>query len=332
MKLLKRQLGRTPIYLNPIGLGCMGISEFYGETDQAQCVAMLEKAIEIGVNFFDTADFYAAGENEKFIAGVLSKYKDKVHIATKTGIERCYEDNKPVRKINNSRDYIIKSCENSLSRLQLDCIDLFYIHRIDRNTPIEETMQVLADLVTAGKIKSIGLSEVSLETLKRAHKVFPVTAVQSEFSLVSRNYEQDVLPFCESNNINFVSYSPFSRGLLTKKFENSSQISSDDFRSKLPRFQKENLSNNMLLVNELEALCQQKGITLSQLCLAWLLKKSPCMLVIPGTTKVANLISNTAAIDVELTTADMDTIEAIYQKYPVHGGRYPDEMESLVNV
>ena len=329
-----RQLGKTEIQLNPIGLGCMGMSEFYANSNLKDNINTLEKAVEIGINLFDTAELYGSGENEKLLGKILHKYRDKVYIATKTGLERYHDKttDKPQRRANNSKEFIKNACEGSLKRLQTDVIDLYYIHRIDRNIPIEETMKVLEELHRDGKIKSVGLSEVSLNTLKKAHTVFPISAVQSEFSIISRDYEQDVLPFCEENQISFISYSPFSRGLLTKKAPLQGKLEKNDFRNLLPRFEKENLEKNNKLINHLEDFCKQKNITLPQLCLAWILKKSPILMAIPGTTKVKNLISNASALDTKLSDKDMSDIQNIYKKYPIYGNRYPDQLAQLLNV
>ncbi|MBX9838814.1 MAG: aldo/keto reductase, partial [Silvanigrellaceae bacterium] len=281
-----RKLGKTDIQLNRIGLGCMGMSEIYEKNNLQDNISTLEKAVEIGVNLFDTAEAYGAGENEKLIGNILKKYKDKVYIATKTGIER-FNDNltgKPQRKTNNSKEFIKNACEASLKRLQTDVIDLYFIHRIDKTIPIEETMRVLEELYMEGKIRAAGLSEVSLDNLKRAHSVFPVSAVQSEFSIITRDYEKDILPFCEENQISFISYSPFSQGLLTKKVKTPSNLEKNDFRNILPRFEKENFEKNNELITKLEEFCIHKNITLPQLCLAWILNKSISLMAIPGTT------------------------------------------------
>jgi aryl-alcohol dehydrogenase-like predicted oxidoreductase len=329
-----RRLGKTDMQLNPIGLGCMGMSEFYANSNMQDNINTLEKAVEIGINLFDTAELYGSGENEKLIGKVLKKHREKIYIATKTGLERFHDklSDKPQRRVNNSKEFIKNACEGSLKRLQADIIDLYYIHRIDKDVPIEETMNVLEELQREGKIKSAGLSEVSLNTLKRAHAVFPISAVQSEFSLVSRDYELDVLPFCQENQISFISYSPFSRGLLTKKMVSSAPLEKNDFRNILPRFEKENLEKNNKLISHLEEFCKQKNITLPQLCLAWILKKSPVLIAIPGTTKVKNLISNVSAIDTKLSDKDMIEIENIYKKYPIFGDRYPENLATLLNV
>lgn len=257
---MQRRLGKTEMLLNPIGLGCMGMSEFYINNDMEECINTLEKAVEIGINLIDTAEVYGAGENEKLIGKILKKHRNKIYLATKTGIEKFNDktSNTIIRVANNSKEFIKKSCEGSLKRLQTDVIDLYYIHRIDKNIPIEETMIVLEELINEGKVKSVGLSEVSLNTLKRAHAIFPVSAVQSEFSIVSRDYEFDVLPFCEEHQISFISYSPFSRGMLTKKITTSTSLQKNDFRKNLPRFEKENLEKNAKLILALENFVNKK--------------------------------------------------------------------------
>lgn len=325
----KRSLGLSPLEVTGVGLGCMGMSEFYGATDEKEAIATLHKAVELGINFFDTADMYGSGENEKLVAKGLKPYRDQVIIATKFGFVR--DPNNPnARAINGSKAYVKKACEASLQRLEQEVIDLYYLHRVDPNTPVEETVTAMAELVQEGKVKYIGLSEVSAETIKKAYQIHPITAVQSEYSLWNREPEQNIIPICENLGISFVAYSPLGRGFLTGKMAAMNSLEQDDFRRQLPRFQEENFANNLKLVAALETLATTKNCTAAQLALAWVLAKSPRTLTIPGTKRQKYLIENAGADAVHLSVDDMHKIDELLQQYNIAGDRYTTAGMALI--
>ena len=273
-----RELGNTSIQVSEIGLGCMGMSEFYGPTNNQQSLGVLQRAIELGVTFFDSADMYGIGSNETLVGQALRPYKDKVILATKFGFVR--EPNAPI-SINGHPHYVKIACEKSLKRLGVETIDLYYLHRVDQNVPIEETVGAMAQLVKEGKVRYLGLSEVNTTTLKRAHAVHPITAVQSEYSLWVREPEKAIIPLCENLKISFVPFSPLGRGFLTNKITSANQLEEGDFRTLLPRFNGENAKKNAQLVQELENIAQEIKCTPAQLSLAWILKKSPAQFPFP---------------------------------------------------
>lgn len=320
-----------------VGLGCMGMSEFYGETDDAQSLDTLHAALELGYRHFDTSDMYGRGHNEELLGKFVKQLgprRDEILLATKFGIYRDPSD-KYNLLIDGSREYVKKACEASLKRLNTDCIDLYYVHRRDPNTPIEETISAMAELVQEGKIKAIGLSEVSVETLRKAHAVHPIAALQSEYSLWSRDLEEDILPVLKNLNIALVAYSPLGRGFLTGAItkQHIEQASADsDFRAKLPRFQGENLDSNLQLVRALEELSQELKCTPAQLALAWLLEQYDNLHVIPGTKRIKYLKGNFAAQDIKLDVAACAMLGKIFAPQAIAGKRYPDAILKGTNI
>ena len=326
-----RQLGATDLQTSSIGLGCMGMSEFYGDIDAAEAERTLHTAIEQGVNFFDTADQYGMGHNEELLGRVFKQLREKVILATKFGIKRDPNDVN-ARIICGTPEYIKESCDASLKRLGTDYIDLYYMHRIDKNVPIEESVGAMAGLVKAGKIKYIGLSEASTETIKRAHKVHPITAIQTEYSLWSREPENAVIPLCEELGISFVAYSPLGRGFLTGKIQSLDDLDNGDYRKAHPRFVAGNLDINMKLVDKVNEIAKRKNITAAQLALAWTLAKSKNIIPIPGTKKVHRLEENIAAVNVTLSQSELTEIDQVLSQYTVAGTRYNDFGMTLVNL
>jgi aryl-alcohol dehydrogenase-like predicted oxidoreductase len=301
----QRQLGSLKV--SAIGLGCMGMSAFYGSTDERESIATLHRALELGVTFLDTAELYGPYTNEQLLGRALAGRRDEVTIATKFGIR--YDPATGNRTVDGSRENVRRSVEGSLERLGTDDIDLYYQHRIDPGTPIEETVGALAELVAEGKIGHIGLSEALPETIRRAHAVHPITAIQTEYSLWTRDPEEAVLPTCRELGIGFVAYSPLGRGFLTGRFRSTDDFDADDFRRSNPRFQGDNLEANLRLVAKVQELASERGVTAGQLALAWLLAKGEDIVPIPGTRRAARLEENAAAVEVELTDEDLRRIE-----------------------
>ncbi|MFS7222782.1 aldo/keto reductase [Rahnella inusitata] len=327
----QRQLGKNGPMVSALGLGCMGMSDFYTTgLDEKESLATLERALEIGVTMFDTADVYGPHTNEALLGRFLKGRRDKVFLATKFGIVRD-PANPHARGTNGHPDYVRQSVEGSLKRLGTDVIDLYYQHRPDPTVPVEDTVGALADLVREGKIRYIGLSEVSVSTLERANKVHPITALQTEYSLWSRDVEAEILPACERLGIGFVPYSPLGRGFLTGQIRSIDDLDADDYRLASPRFQGDNFAKNLQLAEKIGELAQEKGVKPSQLALAWVLSRSENMVPIPGTKRRHYLEENIAALDVSLSEAEIAAIEAVFPFRVAAGDRYNTEMMRILS-
>jgi aryl-alcohol dehydrogenase-like predicted oxidoreductase len=326
----QRTLGRNGPRVSALGLGCMGMSEFYGPRDDAESLATLHHALDRGVNFLDTADMYGSGANEELLAQVLAPRRAEVFLATKFGFVRD-PANPQARVVNGRREYVHAACDASLRRLRVDTIDLFYLHRISPDTPIEETVGAMAELVRAGKVRHLGLSEAGPASLRRAHAVHPITALQSEYSLWTRDPEAGSLAACRELGIGFVPYSPLGRGFLTGQLKRFEDFAPDDQRRQQPRFQGDNFARNLALVHGIAELAARKNCSPAQLALAWVLAQGDDVIPIPGTRRRRNLDENLGALDLTLAPAEEAAIRAIFPAEAVAGTRYPERMMNLVD-
>jgi aryl-alcohol dehydrogenase-like predicted oxidoreductase len=323
-----RTLGRSGPIVSALGLGCMGMSEFYGESDDDQSIATIHRALELGVNFLDTSDAYGPHSNEQLVGRAIADRREQAFLATKFGIVRDPADPHS-RGVNGRPEYVKQSCEGSLARLGLDHIDLYYQHRVDPDTPIEDTVGAMAQLVREGKVRHLGLSEASPETLRRANAVHQITALQTEYSLWTRDPEDEVLPTCRELGIGFVAYSPLGRGFLTGAIRSIDDFDEDDFRRDQPRFQGENFQRNLHLVDRINELAGEKQVTPAQLALAWVLAQGEDIVPIPGTRRIERLEENVGALDVALTGDDLREIAEALP--PATGDRYAARMMGLLN-
>ncbi len=324
-----RQLGKTGQRVSALGLGCMGMSEFYGPTDEQEAIATIHFALDVGLNFLDTADMYGLGRNESLLGKALKGRRDQAFVATKFGIIRDAEGN--FLEENGRPEYVQQACEQSLKRLGLSVIDLYYQHRVDPNVPIEETIGAMARLVEQGKVRYLGLSEANVDTVRRAHNVHSIAALQTEYSLWSREPEAQIIDMCRELGITFVAYSPLGRGVLAGKITQSEDLASDDRRHQLPRYQGENFSRNLALVEQLKQVAAQRGITPAQLALAWLFAQGDTILPLVGTKRQVYLEENLKAVSVTLSPADRELLEEICPPEIASGDRYSDSGMQAVN-
>ncbi|MGA8042870.1 MAG: aldo/keto reductase [Terracidiphilus sp.] len=328
----KRTLGRSNLEVSAIGLGCMGMSWSYGPAkDKQEMIGLLRAAVELGVTFFDTAEVSGPLANEELVGEALAPFRERVVIATKFGWEENPDDGGKWNALNSRPEHIKQVAEASLKRLRVDAIDLFYQHRVDLNVPIEDVAGAVKDLIQQGKVKHFGLSEAAEQTIRRAHAVQPVTALQSEYSLFWRQPEEEILPTLEELGIGFVPFSPLGKGFLTGAITEETKFDSTDFRSTVPRFSEENRKANLALVNLLKRFAEEKHVTPGQIALAWLLARKPWIVPIPGTTKLDRLKENLGAVSVELSPEDMAAIESASAHIHLQGARYPEFHEKLVN-
>lgn len=325
-----RPLGNAQLRVSEIGLGCMGMSEFYGQTNENDSIATLHRALDLGINFFDTADMYGMGANEILLGKAFKKHWNKIVIATKFGLIRDAKE--PTKRgVNGHPDYVRQACDASLKRLNVDVIDLYYLHRLDKTVPIEETVAAMAELVRVGKVRYIGLSEVSAKTLRRAHQVHPITALQSEYSLFTRDAEHEIIPLCEELHITFVAFSPLGRGFLTNAIASPEQLDANDYRKTDPRFMDSNFDKNQQRVLALKELAIAKDLTPAQLALAWLLAKSQHIVPIPGTKHARYLEENVRATEVALTERDVQQLDQLFPLNAIVGDRYTESGMKLLD-
>ena len=330
----KRKLGKSNLEVSAMGLGCMGMSFSYGPPkDKQEMIALIHAAIERGITFFDTAEVYGPFINEELVGEALAPYRGKVVIATKFGFDLSGSDTRPgARGVNSQPEHIKQAVEGSLKRLRVESIDLLYQHRVDPNVPIEDVAGVVKELIQAGKVKHFGLSEAGVKTIRRAHAVQPLTALQNEYSVWWRKPEQEVIPTLEELGIGLVAYSPLGKGFLTGKIGENAKFESTDFRSTLPRFTPEALKTNQAVIDLLSRLGKRKNATPAQIALAWLLAQKPWIVPIPGTTKLSRLEENIGAVSIQLTPEDLREIEAATAKIAVQGARYPERLERMTGL
>lgn len=326
-----RKLGNGGLVVSALGLGCMGMSGVYGAADETEAIATIHQAIDLGVNFLDTADAYGAGHNETLIAKAISDRRDKVIIATKFGLSDISTGGYTI-PVNGRPEYVRSACEASLRRLGVDTIDLYYQHRVDPHTPIEATIGAMAELVKEGKVRFLGLSEASAQTIRRAHAVHPIAALQSEYSLWSRDVEAEILPTCRELQIGFVPWSPLGRGFLTGEIKTFEDLDANDWRRVSPRFQGDNFGRNLDLVAQIKQMASAKNCSPAQLAIAWLLDRGDDIVPIPGTKRVAYLLENLGALDVKLTDRELALIDAVLPKGAAAGDRYPAAMMQMVDL
>ena len=318
----KRTLGNQGLVVSELGLGCMGMSEFYGTADEDESIASIHRAIELGVTFLDTADMYGPFTNERLVGKAIADRRNQVTLATKFGNERAEDGTR--LGVNGKPEYVHKACDASLERLGVDHIDLYYQHRVDPDTPVEETWGAMRELVEAGKVRYLGISEAAPETIRRAHEVHPISALQTEYSLWSRDVEDEILPTVRELGIGFVAYSPLGRGFLTGQIQRFEDLPEGDFRRSSPRFQGENFHKNLELVDRVKEIANEKGVAASQLALAWLLHQGEDIVPIPGTKRRKYLEENVAAVGITLTDEELRRIDEAAPKGAASGERYPD--------